>query len=561
VIDERELLELGLPAPGRQVDRLGGPAALGQRVRAWLWCHRWSVLLVLAMFVLVGVVHALGMTRTPLYDDDEGTYMAQAWSVQFRRALTHYTYWYDHPPLGWLLLAVWTLVTNGFARAEGAVQAGREVMLVAHLAACGLLYLLARRLGLRRLFAVTTVMLFSLSPVALAFQRMVYLDNLAIPFVLAAFVLALSPQRRLWAYVGSGVCCAAAVLIKETSVLVLPGLVWQVWIATDARTRRFCLTCFGAAFLVVASLYPAYAVVKNELLPGPGHVSLIGGVLWQLFERTASGSLFDASSTARGVVNYWLSLDVWLLALSILALPISFLCRRLRPVSLALAVQVLMTLRGGYLPNPLVIALVPFGALLLGGLADTGWGPGKPAGNRVRQGPAVARMRVESGEPRAPSRAGGRLQLLRSASVLLAVSLFIVVAGPSWWAKDRALMTDDHGLSMRQAEAWVTEHVPRDAWLIVDDAFWVNLVRAGFEPSRTVWVYKLDLDPAIRPPHGWRSIDYLIVTQVERNVFHMLPKARSAYEHSTVVATYGEGTRLVEVRKVRKSASKDGRTS
>ena len=42
---------------------------------------------------------------TPAATDDEGTYLAQAWAVQHGQGLAHYTYWYDHPPLGWIQLA------------------------------------------------------------------------------------------------------------------------------------------------------------------------------------------------------------------------------------------------------------------------------------------------------------------------------------------------------------------------------------------------------------------------------------------------------------------------
>src|SRR4029453_7808458 len=108
--------------------------------------------------------------------------------------LAHYTYWYDHPPLGWLLLAAWTGLTGGLSRTASAIAAGREFMLVAQLVSAGLLYGLERRLGLRRAAAAAGVLLFTLSPLALSFHRDVYLDNIATPLVLAAFLLALSPS-------------------------------------------------------------------------------------------------------------------------------------------------------------------------------------------------------------------------------------------------------------------------------------------------------------------------------------------------------------------------------
>ncbi len=46
------------------------------------------------------MVNALNLGGSPQRIDDEGTYTAQAWSIGNLGELTHYTYWYDHPPSG-----------------------------------------------------------------------------------------------------------------------------------------------------------------------------------------------------------------------------------------------------------------------------------------------------------------------------------------------------------------------------------------------------------------------------------------------------------------------------
>ena len=83
---------------------------------------------------------------------------------------------------------------------------GREMALLAKLVSAALLYALGRRVGMHPLAVAVTVLLFALSPLSLYFQRMALLDNMLLPWVLAAFVLALSPQRRLIAYTGSAAC-------------------------------------------------------------------------------------------------------------------------------------------------------------------------------------------------------------------------------------------------------------------------------------------------------------------------------------------------------------------
>ena len=81
--------------------------------------------------VLVGVVHAVGMAVWPNYgNDDEGTYMARAWAVQTGLGAHHgpapYTYWYDHPPFGWIQLSLWTWLTHTFRAGTIAVASGQR---------------------------------------------------------------------------------------------------------------------------------------------------------------------------------------------------------------------------------------------------------------------------------------------------------------------------------------------------------------------------------------------------------------------------------------------------
>ena len=341
-------------------DLPGQPPPSGRPPRSLerLWRHRASIALLLGLLLVVAVVHAIGMGRAPQRVDDEGTYVAQAWAVQHWRTLGHYTYWYDHPPLGWLLMAGWTSLTGGFGRAATAIAAGREFMLVVHVLSAALLYGVARRLGLRRPAAVGAVLAFSLSPLALGMHRAVYLDNIATPLLLAAFLLALSPAHRLAAHAAAGLCLGGAVLVKETSLLLVPAVVWQFWQVSDRRTRRYGLILGGSLFVLTGAAYLLYAVLRGELLAGPGHVSLTEAVRFQLIGRAASGSPLDPHSLSRRTLELWLTQDPWLLGAATALVPAGLAIRRLRPVTAAFAILAAMALRPGYLPVPLVIAIV-----------------------------------------------------------------------------------------------------------------------------------------------------------------------------------------------------------
>src|SRR4029453_5907443 len=148
------------PAPLGRLQRPRRP----RPVRDWAARHWRSIVVLLPVLVVVAAVPATGMADAPQRMDDEGTYVSQAWAIMHLNTLAHYTYWYDHPPVGWILAALYASVTGAFARAPNAVAAGREFILVLHVVSSVLLYVLARRLGLRRLAGAGAVLLFALSP-------------------------------------------------------------------------------------------------------------------------------------------------------------------------------------------------------------------------------------------------------------------------------------------------------------------------------------------------------------------------------------------------------------
>jgi Dolichyl-phosphate-mannose-protein mannosyltransferase len=340
------------------------------RLFPWFARHTLDLTVIAAITVIAAVVHAWGMYYSPARFDDEGTYTAYAWAVEYLRRLSHYTYWYAHPPLGWMQIAGWTSITDGFDRAPYAVAAGREFMLVCKVISVPLVYAIGRRMRLGRFGCVVAVAVFALSPLSVYFTRGALLDNIVTPWLLASFFFAASPRRSIAAAVASSMCFSVAVLTKETALLYLPAVVLMLWQFADRRNRRFTTGLFAALFILICTAYPIYALVKNELFVGPGHVSLEWAVRWQLFERTGSGSIFDPSSTASAVIRSWIDLDPWLPAIALATVAPGLLLPRTRAVAFALALQVMQLLRNGYLPYPYVIAMIPFAALTIGGVAD-----------------------------------------------------------------------------------------------------------------------------------------------------------------------------------------------
>ncbi|MEV4135815.1 glycosyltransferase family 39 protein [Dactylosporangium sp. NPDC049742] len=475
--------------------------------------HRASLAVLAPLLVLAGLVNGWNLHGWPgRVNDDEGTYVNQAWALLDHGALSHYTYWYDHPFLGWAIIAGYAGLTDGFDRAPSAVMVGREVMLISAVVSCALLFLLARRLRFSRGWAGAAVFLFAVSPLAVYFHRMVFLDNLATMFVLAALAAAASPRRSVGAALWSAIWFASAALCKETIVILLPALVWLLVQHTSRRTRVWNLGVFLVSFGVLVASYPVFALLKNELLPGEGHVSLGWALWWQLFARSGSGSLLDPSSGTSSLARSWVDLDPWLLLAGVALIPLGLAVRHLRPIGLALLIQVVMMCRGGYLPFAYVIALLPFAALLIAG-------------------------------------AGAQLSArLRAPFVVAAAVLAALLVLPGWAATLREQASFDGSANSRAATRWVVDHVDRSAVVVTDDYIWMDLKLAGF--TKPVWLWKVDTDPEVMAevlPAGVASIDYIVMADQAASTLAGLPTLRRGMESSTEVARFGD----IIVRKVR----------
>lgn len=548
-------------------------AAFGQQVGSG-WIGRLCVFVVrigkshadaaiqLPLLAAIGLVIGTNIAHWPGVQFDEGTYIGNAWAVQHRGALAFYTYTYGHPPLAWLVVTLWTWASGIFGRGTYSIDAGRELMLVINIVSCWLVYTLARRLGMARPFAVAAVILFALSPIGVFFHRGVFLDNPATAWALAAFVLALTPRRRLWAFAGSGACFAASVLSKETTLVLFPALLLAAAQNADPRTRRYCLTLFVSFLGLISLAYPLYATLKGELLPGRGHVSLIRTAIDMVFLRRQSGSIFDPHSVAHGTVQFWLQLDPWLLGAALVFCPIALIRRGTRPVAFAFLIQVVMLLRPGYLPNMYVIAFLPFAALVVAASLES----------MCRSMIAVLRRNQLTTVQHKSGRSGSRAPVFLRGTVVVASALLFVASAaaavhltPGWLHADRIAMRGRPDAPTRAAQRWLIHNVGHEQRLIVTDDFWIYLIEHGFDShpvrggfnSRTVVSYwPLDYDPAVKRyfPRGWRDFDYVVSTDAMRVTAVYTPTTAQALHHSRLVAQFGRGPLVIEIRKIIREA-------
>ena len=504
----------------------------GERVRR----HAASACLLISLLVLVGMVHAVGMWSFPRWVDDPGTYLSQAWSLQYQHALSPYSYIYDHAPAGWIQISLWSMLTNGFNRHDSAIGFGNECMLIAKLASCALLFALGRRLQFSRVGAAGVVLLFGLCPLELTYSRWTFLDNLVTPWLLLAFFLAASPRRSISAATGAMLSFAMAALTKETALVVLPPLVWAMAQNLDRRNRPQVVAVAGFSGLLLMAMYPLYALYKGELLERPGQNSLLGTAKWQLVERESSGSLLDPASPTFHMVGQWFAIDRWLLLAGLVAIPIALLGRRLRPAVLVLVIQWLVLVRGGYVPFMHVVNLLPWSALVVVGAVEI------VSGNR-----RLATFRPPAGR----QRSGRPLPRPRAAVTGLAAFCLAAVLIGSWTPTLRHMMETRQEPPLWSATQWLADNVPRDRVLVVHDSIWTDLVHHyGFDPQPII-VYKLDTDPAVR--ESLHRIDYLIVP----NWYYATPAGVAKYptltearKHAVAVAQFGSGDDGIRIYRV-----------
>src|SRR3982074_1614681 len=157
------------------------------------WKTQMDRLLVVLSLATGAVTPGFHLFKYPLYITDEGIYIQEAWSVLREARLSPYTYFYDHAPAGWLVIASWVaLLPAQFQTFGSAIDTGRALMLVVHVVSTFLLYRVTARLSGSQAAAVIAAFFFNVSPLAIFYQRQVLLDNLMVIWGLRSLCLVTS---------------------------------------------------------------------------------------------------------------------------------------------------------------------------------------------------------------------------------------------------------------------------------------------------------------------------------------------------------------------------------
>ena len=496
--------------------------------------------IIFVLLVAVLVSHSTNMFRYPLYLGDEGIYLEQAWAVLREGKLSPYTYFYDHAPGGWIMLAWWVLLLPGkFLTFGMAINSGRVLMLILNLISVLLLYRITKLLSASDVAAVLTIVVWQFSPLPLYYQRMILLDNFMVFWLLVSMYFILADSDRVLTLVGSGAAFGIACLTKENAIFFAPVLAYLLYRSVrQSHRNRFALVGWGATATMLISLYPLLALLKNELVPplntlitnAPAeHVSLLSTLFWQM--GRAGGSILDPYSDFWTFfwAKWWFK-DPFILLAGALAMVGNLLVgwfggRRGQLVAGLLALSFLFYLaRGSVILEFYVVPVLPFLALNVGMLAD----------DVLRRLPAV----------------------LAFVAFVGAIALMLV------WFIPRSY--DHYTLDLTQLQItqvnYIRKSIPSDAIILVDDDLWVDLHESArgrpvFKNAHSHWKAADDPDIRDRLLNGdWRNVDYLIMSNKLDEEFgrqytdDKLPM--QALKNSEMIWSLRKGDVRLEIRKV-----------
>lgn len=445
-----------------------------------------------------GVLHGYNMFYYPYFENDEATYLAQAWSFISEGKLAPYTYWYDHAPVGWLFASVWVFLTGGLFTFGFSLNSARIFMLLIHLVSTFLLYRVTRKITGTDLSAFIASLFFIVSPLAIYFQRRFLLDNIMTFWVLLSLYFILYARNRLLLYFASALAFGIAVLTKENAIFFTPVFVGLLISRVDKHHKAVVVVKWVVVTGMVISLYPLYALLKKEFFPvgsifsPPGdHVSLLGTLLFQS-SRGANLPFWDQGSDFIMNMKYWFGRDELFMSLGVVgffAVMFQAAFNKASRIIFLLTFSILAFLASGKLViNFYVIPLIPFFAMCIGHVVDQ------------------------------------QLKYLKSLNNYLYIPLLAVFLGIvfNFYFQSNnlkiALFSDETTNQVRALE-WTKRNIGKNEFIAIDYFGNLDLTNSRYvgDPkfSNADWFWKVQFDPEIKENKlqgDSQNIDYIMLT-------------------------------------------------
>lgn len=497
----------------------------------------------IVLLFLSAFTFAFNMFDYPYYENDEGTYMAQAWAVISQGKLAPYTYWYDHAPVGWFLISIWELLSGGYYAFGFSINSGRVLMLILHVLTAFLTYSITKKVSGSKLAGVIALLIFSLSPLGLSFQRRVLLDNIMIFWFLFSYNLILGSGRKLYHYILSAVFYAVAVLSKESAIFFLPVMVFMIYWTSHLSHRAFALWKWLSISGGIISLYFVYALLKGEFFPYGSflgnespHVSLIETLQFQLSRK--GGFFLDANSGFMLNFTEWINGGFFIpvpdptiiiggIVATIIVSLWSVFDRRLLAISLPTLFYWFFLIRGGEVIGFYIVPLIPFLAMCIG----------------------ISIFKISDIFPMGVIRS-----LLRPILIVALSSPFI-----GYYLTHPEVYYLNQTKPQIEALEWISKNIPKESVLVIDNYAFIEFYESRNNkydlPKIAHYYWKADKDPDVRDEildGDWRNIDYILSTpQVKWDAENSgLPLIQDAMNNSTVIKSFEGNKWNIEIRQI-----------
>ncbi|MFC1653922.1 ArnT family glycosyltransferase [Patescibacteria group bacterium] len=424
-----------------------------------------------------------------------------------------YTYWYDHFPLGWLLLGLWQLFTGGPFSFGVSVLSGRVFSIVLTSISTLFLYKITKKITKSELFSILAIILFALSPLSITLTRQVYLENIALPWLLLSIYLLVSKPKSGKHIIFSAASLGTSILIKESLLFFIPGyLVFLHSYNQKKENYKYLLFSFLLTLIFVLSLFPVLAIVKTELLPKEGQLSLTETVLYQA--QRGDGKLFwQEGSDLRRRLDNWLFLDPYLIFIGLASTLINLL-KNIKSKNIGIYLMPILFLvfltRGKLVLDFYIIPLLPLMAFSISIFA-------KDFLNQAN--------------------------LKKSTKIIIPASIAIAAG---YIYSGQYLYTSQATQNQIESISHLKTKISKDSIIAADPFLFLDLRidNKSNELFKNIhWYPKLESDPQIKDiaiQNNFNNIDYILLSESlkEDLKFNRSPQLKSAFDNMTASSSF-----------------------
>jgi endo-1,4-beta-D-glucanase Y len=482
--------------------------------------------LIFALLIVI-ISHAYNMFQFPYYENDEGIYQAQAWAIIKLNQLAPYTYFYDHAPAGWIILSLFTQIIGGFFSYNfsglSALDTGRIVILIFKIFTVLFVYGIIKNQTGRSYLAAIGMIVMSVSPLAIYYQRRILLDNVMITLVMASLYLISKKQPTLIHTIFASIILGIAVLSKESAIFFVPGFIILMFLQLGDTQKKLGTALNISFFSSVIILYPIMALLKTELFTSPNRVSLINTLFYQV-SRGAKVPFWDFRSDILYNITIWKDKDInylYFVAATIFFTIIALILKRNKfifGVFLILSGMILFLIRGGLVLDFYILPIIPLIAILaMLSISDF-----------IDIGKKVININMK-----------------KSVITILTISIIGFVSFYQYQNKTgHNPYTKSENTTLNQSLEYVKKNVPQNAKVLIDHSHWLNLRgENGTNFPNADYFYKADYDSAIKNQklnNDWKNVDYVVAShQIYKSIADgITPLVKDALDNSFVIADF-----------------------